>query len=436
MRSSPPARAGVVAALIACLVMPAACGSNEVVQSAPSGPSTTVAGSSDPGVVLTRSGEPGPLPTNDVLTAAARGEQAFALALYGQVAGAKGNLAIAPSSIATVLGMVAAGAKGATERQLVDALRVPLPAAQLHAAIGGLVRTLAARSGDGVTLSEVDQAWVQQHLHLLTGFTSTLTRDYAAPLASIDFRNTELAAATINRWVSEKTNGKITKLVTPDQLEAAELVLTDAVYLDAKWKNAFDPKRTTNDPFHLGDSSTVSVPTMHQTEHLDTATGAGWTAVAIPYRGDALELDVIVPDDLARFEQQLDPAALTGILASMQLRDVDLALPKFEFRARFDNLKDPLGALGARDAFDPDRADFSGMTGGHDLFLSTVVHEAFVHVDEQGTVAAGATGGIMEPTSAEVVVPVHVDKPFLFVVRDKATGAIVFLGRVTDPRPH
>ncbi len=435
MRRASPVRARVVVAVVAGLVLLAACGSNEVVKSGPSGPSTTVRSSTDPGVVLTRSGEPGPLPANDVLTAAAKGEQAFALALYSRVATTKGNLAIAPSSIATVLGMVAAGARGATEQQLVDALRVPLPAAQLHAAIGGLVRTLAARSGNGVTVSEVDQAWVQQHLHLLTDFTRALTRDYAAPLASIDFGNTERAAGTINRWVSDKTNGKITKLVTPDQLDAAELVLTDAVYLDAKWKTAFDPKLTKNGPFRLGEGSTVSVPTMHQTEHLDTATGEGWTAVAIPYKGDALELDVIVPDDLARFEQR-DLAGLAGILASMQLRDVDLALPKFEFRARFDNLQEPLGALGVRDAFDPNRADFSGMTGRRDLFLSTVVHEAFVHVDEQGTVAAGATGGIMEPTSAEVVVPVHVDKPFLFVVRDKATGAIVFLGRVTDPRVH
>ncbi|MDQ1435838.1 MAG: hypothetical protein QOF59_2654 [Actinomycetota bacterium] len=433
MRRSRAVPGPVAALVIGLVVLLAACGSSGKVTT-PNTPGTTAPGRTDPNVVLTRSGTPGGLPETDVLTAAGRGEQAFALALYGEVATRQGNLAIAPTSIATVLGMVAAGAKGATEKQLVDALRVPLPAAQLHAAIGGLVRTLATRSGEGVMLREVDQTWVQQNLRLLGDFTRTLTRDYAAPLASIDFRNTHRSADTINRWVSAKTNGKIPKLVTPDVLDAAELVLTDAVYLDAKWEHGFDPKLTKNEPFHLGAGSTVSVPTMHLNEHLDAATGAGWTAVAVPYKGKALEMDVIVPDDLARFEQDFGPARLDEIVAGMKPANVALALPRFEFRAHFDNLKNPLGAMGVRDAFDPDRADFSAMTGKKDLFLSTVVHEAFVHVDEQGTVAAGATGGIMEPTSAEVVVPVRVDKPFVFVVRDKATRAVVFLGRVTDPR--
>ena len=164
--------------------------------------------------------EPGPVPPAAQLQAAGQGEEAFALALFGELTAQKGNLAIAPSSIATVLGMVAAGAKGATEQQLVAALRVPLPAAQLHAAIGGLVRTLAARTATGVTLSEVDQTWVQQKLRLVPDFTATLTHDYAAPLATIDFADTRHAAATINGWVAAQTHGKITKLISPDQLDA------------------------------------------------------------------------------------------------------------------------------------------------------------------------------------------------------------------------
>jgi serpin B len=332
--------------------------------------------------------------------------------------------------------MLAAGAHGATEQQLIDALRVPLPATQLHAAIGGLVRALAQRSGPGVTLAEVDQAWVQQKLHLLPGFTTILTRAYGAPLASIDFTNTQRAADTINAWVSDKTHAKIPKLVSADLLDSAELVLTDAVYLDAKWEHGFDKAHTTDESFHLAGGSTASVPTMHQTEHLSVATGSGWTAVALPYKGGKLEMDVVVPDDLAQFERGLDGTRLDAILAGMKPAEVALALPKFEFRRHFDNLRPALGALGVRDAFDPARADFSAMTSDTQLYLAAVVHEAFVHVDEQGTIAAGATGGILVPTSAEVVVPVRVDKPFLFAVRDRATGAIVFLGRVTDPRSH
>lgn len=385
-------------------------------------------------VALTRSGEPGPLPPAAQLQAAGHGEEAFALALFGELTAQTGNLAIAPSSIATVLGIVAAGAKGATEQQLVAALRVPLPAAQLHAAIGGLVRTLAARTTPGVTLSEVDQTWVQQKLRLVPGFTATLTRDYAAPLATIDFADTQRAAATINGWVSEQTHGKITQLISPGQLDAAQLVLTDAVYLDAQWQNGFDASRTDDQPFHLADGSTVSVPTMNQEGVFAVGHGAGWTAIALPYKGDQLEMDVIVPDDLARFEKGLDAATLDRVVASMQPAGIDLALAKFGFRTRFDNLKDPLGKLGVVDAFDRERADFSGMTTGAHLFLSAVVHEAFVHVDEQGTVAAGATGGVMSKASAMVTTPLRVDKPFVFLVRDRTTGAIVFLGRVTDPR--
>ena len=432
-------RRTLVSALLAAALL-AACGSSAKTGSPAPGspaPGSTAPGSTfpvDPNVVLTKVGEPGPLPAADVLSAAGSGEQAFALSLYGQVASGAGNVAIAPSSIATVLGMVAAGAKGATEQQLVDALHVAVPADQLHAAIGGLVRALQQRSGDGVTLSEVDQTWVQQRLALLQDFTRTLTRDYASPLASIDFADPQHAAATINAWVSVRTHGKIPKLVSAESLDSAAVVLTDAVYLDAKWEHGFDPHKTTNQPFRLATGSTVSVPTMTQTTHLSAGKGAGWTAVALPYKGGKLEMDVVVPDDLAQFERGLDAARLDEIVTSLKPAQVDLRIPRFEFRKHFDNLRDALGKLGVRDAFDPDRADFSGMTSQVQLFLATVVHEAFVHVDEQGTVAAGATGGIMQPTSAEVVVPVHADKPFLFLVRDPATGAIVFLGRVADPR--
>ena len=417
---------------VAAVMTLAACGSGATGAE----PSVTSVPRTAPSVLLDRSGATGPIPPTAELRAAGRGEQAFALSLYRQIAAQPGNLAISPSSIATVLGMVAAGAKGVTETQLVAALQVPLPAPQLHAAIGGLVRALATRSGDGVTLAEVDQAWVQQKLNLLGNFTETLTHDYAAPIARVDFTDTTRAAATINAWISQRTHAKIPKLISAGALDQAELVLTDAVYLDAMWEHGFDPKLTTNQLFHLADGSSVSVPTMHETEELGMARGDGWTAVALPYKGDALEMDVVVPDDIARFQRGLDVTTFDRIVGSMKTADVALALPKFEFRARFDNLRPDLEKLGVRDAFDPDRADFSAMTNDRQLYLSAVVHEAFVHVDERGTIAAAATGGIASATAAKVVTPLSIDKPFLFAVRDRATGAIVFLGRVDDPRSH
>lgn len=420
-----------VAVVASVTALAAACGSST--PGVTTGPTSTVP-PNDSNVLLARTGSPGPIPRAADLSAAARGEQAFGLALYGLVASRPGNLAIAPTSIATVLGMVAAGAKGATETQLVDALRIPLPAARLQPAIGGLVRTLATRSTDGVSLSEVDQTWVQQELHLLAGFTGTLTRDYAAPLARIDFGDPQRAADTINAWTSARTHAKIPKLLTPAALDAAELVLTDAVYLDAKWEHGFDAGLTDAQPFHLVNGQAVSVPTMHQTDELATGQGDGWTAVALPYKGGALEMDVVMPDDIEQFQHNLDSAGFDRIIGSLHPAEVDLSLPRFEFRARFDNLQPELEKLGVKDAFDSARADFSGMTGDRSLFLSAVVHEAFVHVDEQGTVAAAATGGVMEKASAPIATAVRIDKPFLFAVRDRVTGAIVFLGRVADPR--
>jgi serine protease inhibitor len=382
---------------------------------------------------LIRTGEPAAIPSGARLREAARGESAFALSLYAQLSAARGNTVLAPTSIATVLGMVAAGAKGATEKQILDAIGTGVPAALLHSGVGGLARALTNRTGEGVTLSEVDQAWVQKGLQLLDPFTRALTVDYAAPLATLDFSNRVHAAQVINAWVSEGTHGKIPKLLDASMLDNAALVLTDAVYLDARWEHGFDAKDTFDRPFRLADGSTVNVPTMAQTEEIGFAQGDGYTAASLPYKGGALEMDVVVPDDLARFEVGFDAGRLDTILSSLAPTEAQVALPKFEFRKRFADLRPPLAALGVRDVFDPDRANLSGMSGDRSLYVSALVHEAFVHVDEQGTIAAGATGGVVGVTAAPSRV-FSADRPFLFAVRDKTTGAIVFLGRVDDPR--
>ena len=162
------------------------------------------------------------------------------------------------------------------------------------------------------------------------------------------------------------------------------------------------------------------------------ATGAGWKAVSLPYIGNELEMDVIVPDNLAAFESSLG-TTLPGVLTSLRPAHVRLSMPSFDAKVQTD-LVEPLKRLGVRTAFDPMSADFSAIDGRHDLYVSDVKHEVVVHVDEQGTVAAGATAGIMKSTAAEIVPVVNVDKPFVYAVRDRTTGAILFLGRITDPR--
>jgi serpin B len=405
-----------------------------------SGSSGHAASTPPSGVQLIGAARAQPTSSLAALRAAARGEQQFALQLYRELAAASGNFAIAPSSIAMVLGMIEAGARGATAQQIADALHVALPATEQAGAIGGLARSFAARTGQGVTLDEVDQAWLQQGRSVLTPYADTLAGPFSAPLATIDFRQPDAAAAAINKWFGDNTHGKIKKVIDASDLVSAALVLTDAVYLDAQWAHGFDPKQTAPAPFHLADGRVENVPTMHLDSSsihrgpgLGYADGPGWKAVSLPYQGNQLEMDVIVPDDLHAFEATLDAGGLSALLAALEPANVMLSLPKFDSNTESD-LVEPLKELGIRDVFDPTKADLSGIDGRPDLVVSDVKHEVVVHVDEQGTVAAAATAGVLVPLAAPVETVVQVDQPFVYVVRDRTTGAILFLGRVTDPQ--
>ena len=415
-----------IGVVLVAAVLAAACGSSGPKAVKPHPPV-------DQGPKLAGKGAHAAKPTAAALRAAAAGEEQFAVALYRELARAPGNVAVAPSSIATVLGMIVAGAHGTTEQQVLDALHVQLPASQLHGALGGLPQAFADRSGDGVTLAEVDQAWLQQGLSVLGPYSDTLAGSYNAPLASIDFAQASAAAATINAWFAEHTHGKITKLIDAGDLDASTaLVLTDAVYLAAQWKYAFDPKLTKPTPFHPATGPAVNVPTMSygEAQLLAYGSGNGWREVVLPYKGNALEMDVIVPDDLASFESTLDAARLASILRDVHPGNVYLSLPRFDARVSSD-LIDPLKKLGITDVFSPVNSDLSGIDGRPGLFVSAIKHQVVVHVDEQGTVAAGATAGVVSVSAVSPSTVLKVDRPFVYVVRDRTTGAILFLGRVS-----
>ena len=215
--------------------------------------------------------------------------------------------------------------------------------------------------------------------------------------------------------------------------DLTRLVLTNAVLLDASWAMPFDPDMTSPAPFTLPDGSVVDAEMMRDTRSILFAEGDGWQAIELPYVGDDLAMLLVVPD-VGSFDAI--EARLGDFVGGLEMNParVALALPRFQFRSQL-GVVDALRGLGMTDAFDRGLADFSGMTGGRDLFISDVLHETFVSVDEAGTEAAAATAVIIDLRSAVVGDPIvlEIDRPFFFVLRDRVTGAVLFLGRVTDP---
>lgn len=353
-----------------------------------------------------------------------------------------GNAVISPASIALALGMARAGTAGETATQMDAVMHGLWPAggpagvAAFDRALIGLSSTFVDADGQpqSIELHLANASFAQRDLAFEAAYLDALAAGFDAGQRLTDFRaNPEAARSAINGWVSDQTNGRI-----PDLLgsldPATRLVLVNAIYLRAPWMNPFSPDATADAAFARADGTTVSVPTMNQLlDDANYAFGSGWQAVELPYGQGSLVMDIIVPDDLATFCASLDGASWTQLTSGMGRTAVRLALPRFSAESRL-SLADTLAGLGMPDAFNPDRADFSGMTGAEKLFISAVVHQANISVDEKGTEAAAATAVGMSATALPASpVEFRVDRPFLFAVRDTASGAILFLGRITDP---
>ncbi len=213
-------------------------------------------------------------------------------------------------------------------------------------------------------------------------------------------------------------------------------MLANAIYFNAKWVAPFAKENTRDGAFNLADGGTATAPMMARQSTYPYAAGQGYQAIQLPYRG-GVSMVVLLPDagQLDAFEAGLDVAKLQSIQGSLSPRLVELTMPKFEYHTDSISLRDKLIALGMTDAFDGQVADFSGMDGTRELHISDGIHKAMVRVDEEGTEAAAATAIIMEATSAQVDPPLvlTIDRPFVFAIRDDATGALLFIGRITNP---
>ena len=369
----------------------------------------------------------------------------FAFDLYRELASGDENLVFSPHSIAIALAMTRAGALGETATAMDEVMHTTaLP--DVHAGFNGLDQTLAGRGGeqerdDGTTatlvLNITNALWGQTGTTFLDPFLETLATNYGAGMNLVDYvADAEAARVEINDWVADHTEHRITDLIPEGALSSlTRLVLTDAVYLLAPWEHPFEDESTEPAPFTRLDGSKVDSDMMRLSADLRYARVGELQAVELPYVGQQLAMLVLVPDDgsFVNIESTLGSELLADVVDSLEGRTVRLGLPRFEFRTQA-GLADTLRSLGMAIAFDPDAADFGAMTTEERLFISAVVHEAFISVDEEGTEAAAATAVVMAATSAPPTpVELTVDRPFVFVLRDTETGAILFLGRVLDP---
>ncbi len=385
-----------------------------------------------------------------------RDNSAFAFDLYRKLKEEKeGNLFYSPYSISTALAMTYAGARGETAEQMAGALNFELPDERLHSAFNALREELAERGKgremmvvqpegepvkeniEGFRLSIVNALWGQEGYDFLSDYLDLVERYYGGGLRTLDFINEpEPSRLEINNWASEQTEGRIKDLLPPGVINPlTRLILTNAIYFKARWEHEFSEGVTQDDTFYLLDGSEVTVLMMHQQTRFAYAEGDDYQAVRLPYLGGEIAMVVLLPEEgrFKAFEDSLDLGRLNKIIGNMESREVKLALPKFEFETEY-TLNKTLADLGMTDAFNQGAADFSGMTGNQELFISDAIHKAFVSVDEKGTEAAAVTA-IAMVASAPPSGPVDftANRPFIFLIQDIKTGAILFVGRVLNP---
>lgn len=371
----------------------------------------------------------------------------FALALYAQArSSGSGDVFLSPYSISVALAMTYAGAATETKSEMMSALRFSLPEPQLHAAWNAIDRELQGRAdqlagteeseGDGLQLEITNAAFLLQGFRPLEPFLDTLALHYGAGIYAAD-GDPEETRVSINDWTAERTHDRIRDLLPMNSLDTAVLVLLNAIYFKASWLAPFDLAATQPGTFHAP-TGDVSADMMRGSSEV-YAEGDGYQAFTLPYISPDVEMFVVLPA-AGRFDEieaGFDRAFFDRVHAELSTNfEVDLTFPRFTIEGATVNLVEALKALGMMRAF-TGAADLSGIGGDPgDLYISDVLHQAFIAVDEQGTEAAAATAVIVSTTSApppKTPVSVIVDRPCLFAIYDKPTGQILFVGRLTDP---
>jgi serpin B len=367
-----------------------------------------------------------------------KGNNDFAFDLYQELKNAEGNLFFSPYSISTALAMTYAGARGQTEKEMAKVLHFSLKQEPLHSSFSKLQSYLNAIQNKGhIKLSIANSLWAQKGYYFLDTFLELNKKYYGAGLNFVDFAtNTEAARKTINLWVEDKTQKKIKELIKPSMINPlTTLVLCNAIYFKGDWLSKFDEKRTVDADFYISPNKTIKVPMMNQKSKFKFKDFNDFSAIELPYEGNDLSMIIFLPkeiDGLRELEKKLtndNVRIWIDKLSNSYKSKILVSLPKFKTTSEFE-LANVLIKMGMPHAFRD--ADFSGMTGKKDLFISKVIHKAFVNVNEEGTEAAAATAVVALRGISKTLL-FRADHPFVFLIRENKTGSILFLGRIIDP---
>jgi serpin B len=388
---------------------------------------------------------PEPRPPAGSLAKLARSSNAFGFDLYQRLRTEPGNLVLSPASITTVLTMAWGGAGGETAAQMRKMLHLEGTPDEVMATAGQLARSLQV-PGRPVVFRIANELFSEATYPLVPAYLKKTSAAFGAAVEPLDFKgNPERARVHINQWVEGKTANRIQNLIPPGGVGPdSRLVLVNAIYFLGEWAEMFGRAATRPAPFHVTAATMKDVPTMNNTREVSIGHQDGVTALALPYKGGAMSMMLLVPDaveGLAAVEDRLDSKMIDRLNSALKQEWVGLSLPLFEVNpAGGLALAETLEALGMRLAFDPRLADFTGIAKParptERLVIGNVFHKGFVKVDEQGTEAAAATEmSIPTGARAEDTLPrqLRVDRPFLFLIRDDASGLVLFLGRVSDP---
>ncbi len=376
------------------------------------------------------------------------GNITFALDLYQKLKDRPGNVFFSPFNISTALAMTSAGARGETEMEMTNVLHLNLPPGKLLPAFKTLLERIEKiQRWNRIVLKSANSLWCQKDYAFKTEFSRLVDENYFAETKSVDFKNAPAAAVNeINRWVERKTSGRIPSIAAADQFTPlTRLALCAAVYFKGKWQHQFKARDTKPAPFHISTNETVTVSMMSQKGHFKTAYSDDGSVelLEMPYAGQDLSMVILLPQTeysksdvdqpgLPDLEKELTTKNLRLWLAKLDqagAHETRVALPRFSTTQEF-NLTPELKSLGLKSPFS-DLANFAGMDGTTNLFVSDVLHKAFVDVNESGTEAAAVT--LVIGKSKGMDSRFNVDHPFIFLIRESGSGSILFLGRIMDP---